>query len=133
MIDDEKPQLGDRLTGAKLIIAALEARELDAEQAERLLDSLIPRAEPAPTTISPQRPLEGPLSDLDETDAREQAERRPIPRDERQEAIDAELARLAAPVEPVTPGTNLLEEPDEFVQRVARARANKQTTGTPHR
>ena len=138
----EKP-LGDRLTAAKLIIDALAASQVDAEQAERLLDALIPPTNPQlgyatggnvrENADLRLRSQNSTLSDLDAVDAREQAERAPIPADERQEAIDAELERMANQPNPNPPGESLLDNPESFVAKVSQAKLQRLEMGTKHR
>jgi hypothetical protein len=135
MTDSEKPKLGDRLTGCKLIIDALDAKTIDADQAERLLDGLIPPQHET-TQISRQhhdQQRAGAMDDLDRADALERAERNQPP-SELQQAIDADLERQTTPtpVRPVEPGQNLLEDPQDFVARAAEARARR-AAGTSHR
>ena len=138
-------KLGDRLTGAKLIIDALGAKSIDAEQAERLLDGLLPP--PAPIVLeSPQMASNGQMSVLEMQDHRERLEReQEDPRTqlqtmasgdlELQEAIEEDLERSKQPPNPPpAPGTNLLDDPEDFVARAAAAKRQKaQNSGTKHR
>jgi hypothetical protein len=141
-MDDPKPILGDRLTGCKLIIDALDRSEIDAEQAERLLDGLIPPQniiQPEPRQFWPQGPLNNAADELAQIDAREQAEREAFEdgrllevRSELQAAIDHDLEQNTTPsppVKPVAPGQNLLDDPQDFVARAAEATARKAANG----
>lgn len=125
----ENETYGDRLTGAKLIIDALSESKIDAEQAERLLDALIP----VQNAILPQRPDNVLLPSIQLEPLPEDLRDPPMTRDERQEAIDAELERIAAEAPAVEPGTNLLEDPNTFVAKVANAKLHRLQAGTKHR
>jgi hypothetical protein len=136
----EKP-LGDRLTAAKLIIDALAASQVDAEQAERLLDALIPpKIADFPSVQWPLIPESSrtaqnhALSQVDDLDVGDHREDHPRTRDERNEAIEEELERIAATSSPpAAPGVDLTQDPESFVAKVSQAKLARLEMGTKHR
>lgn len=118
--------LGDRLLLAKTLLMALEAGQLDEDQCERLFAMCANEqlsGQPIVSALSPEA-LRSPsvsdeLAEMDDQERQEAVEAHMIPAH-----VAEDLANLH-PIKPVEPGENLLDDPEDFVARVAAQRARR--------